>query len=598
MSRALRGRASSARGSARAPGDGELASFFLVSGESVKLDATDWRRPTAAAAAVLALALPPTAVSLRLVGPESPLLPSVVGGVWALKAALLLNSILLWLAPRLDTEEGARPLLAADPPGPASGPGDGESTLRLGTVTLIGLLTVALAVRLPELNAGMWFDEIRTLVEYMRMGPGEVLATYDSTNQHILYSLVARASIGWLGESALALRLPAVVFGVGSVWATWWLGRRLTSGREALLAAALLALSYHHVWFSQDARGYTALLFGSLVSTAFLVDMLRSTSLSWRLVGGYGAATALAIYTHPTAGALWIAHASVAGWLMLRSPADETRGARRTATAGLVLAASLTLLLYAPVLPQAVETLTAPTTPGAAVEWENPAWLVAESAAGLARGVPGGLPALAVGAGFFTVGLVSYVRRVPAIAAAMVLPAVLVLAAAVVRTHNLWPRFFFFSAGFGALVLVRGVFAAARPLGERRGRAAATGLTLALVAASAVTVPRAWGPKQDFRAADRFLEEARSPGDAVVALDMTDLPLRRYLGGRYTTLRTGEELSTVEASHRTTWVVYTFPVRLAGVYPELWRRLQEEYRKVAEFPGTVRGGTVVVVKRG
>ncbi len=105
---------------------------------------------------------------------------------------------------------------------------------------VIAVVLLGLGLRLPGLNQGLWFDEIQTLVEYVRIPMSQILTTFDSQNQHVLYSLSARAVASLTGESAWALRLPAVLFGTASLWATWWLGRQVAGWREGLLAAALL----------------------------------------------------------------------------------------------------------------------------------------------------------------------------------------------------------------------------------------------------------------------------------------------------------------------------------------------------------------------
>jgi hypothetical protein len=53
-------------------------------------------------------------------------------------------------------------------------------------------------------------------------------------------------------------------------------------------------------------------------------------------------------------------------------------------------------------------------------------------------------------------------------------------------------------------------------------------------------------------------------------------------------------LARIERAHARTWILYTFPTRLAAIQPELWKRLQTEYRPAAEFWGTVGGGNIVV----
>ena len=169
-----------------------------------------------------------------------------------------------------------------------------RSNLRLFIVG--AMLLVALALRLYGLNSGLWYDEILTSINYARMPFGEIIATYDSQNQHFFFSLLSRASTLIFGESAWALRLPAVVFGVASIWALYLLGREVGSETEALLSAALLTFSYHHVWFSQNARGYTGLLFWAILSSWYFLRGLREgRSRLWVL---YAGAAALGIYTH------------------------------------------------------------------------------------------------------------------------------------------------------------------------------------------------------------------------------------------------------------------------------------------------------------
>ena len=119
-----------------------------------------------------------------------------------------------------------------------------------------GLMLLGTVLRIIELNNGLWFDEIATLVEYVRKPLPEIVSHY-SRNNHLLYSVLAYATLNVFGEYPWTLRLPAVVFGVACIPALYALGTVVTSRLEALLAAGLLAVSYHHIWFSQNARGYT-----------------------------------------------------------------------------------------------------------------------------------------------------------------------------------------------------------------------------------------------------------------------------------------------------------------------------------------------------
>src|SRR5207244_247856 len=77
------------------------------------------------------------------------------------------------------------------------------------------------------------------------------------------------------GEQEWAVRLSAVLFGVATIPAIYWVSRFALSRCGSLCVAVLLASSYHHIFFSQNARGYTAYLFFSVLSSGLLVKGLK-----------------------------------------------------------------------------------------------------------------------------------------------------------------------------------------------------------------------------------------------------------------------------------------------------------------------------------
>src|SRR5215510_12901781 len=140
-------------------------------------------------------------------------------------------------------------------------------TSRRSWLTLAFLCLLALVLRLWRLDTDLWHDEVLTLLDFVRTPIGEIVTRFPAQNQHMFFSVLSRFSISLFGESPWALRLPSVMFGAGSVWALFLLGRRLLGAREALMASALMTVSYHHVWFSQNARGYMGLLFFTPLTT-------------------------------------------------------------------------------------------------------------------------------------------------------------------------------------------------------------------------------------------------------------------------------------------------------------------------------------------
>lgn len=554
-----------------------------------RLSGSGFARYGALALGLLAVVLPVSSPARWLASGDPHRLAELLAGLWLFKGLLLAHAVVLarWGKVPARREGGAllgSEALAASP------------VTRLETGIAAGIVALGLLLRLPALGEGLWFDEIQTLVEYVRLPLARIVTTFDSQNQHLLYTLSAHAAVAWFGESGWALRLPAVLFGAASLWAVWRFGRLVAAPREALLAAALLAASYHHVWFSQNARGYTGLLLWSLLASLCFLRLLAGRYRDGRgWTAGYAGAMALAVYTHATAALVALAHAAILLGLVARAGRGAWRGQARYPVAALGLAGSLSLLLYAPVVPQLVETLLAKPSGGVTTAWQSPLWLAAEVVGGLARGLPGGWIALGLGGLVVGAGMASYARQNRTVLAVMVLPPLATLAAIVALGHNLWPRFFFFAAGFGALIAVRGVFTVARALAPARGPAMATLVTAAGVLASGLTVPRAWGPKQDYEGAARFLERELGPADAAVVVDLTDYPYRRYYGRPWAAVTAAAELEAVEQRHARTWVLYTFPVRLAAVHPDLWARLTQRYQRVAVFPGTVGGGDIVIM---
>ena len=549
----------------------------------------------AALAALVAVGLPPDATARWLAGPDAPRLGSVATGFWIWKGLLLLHAIALaaWARSARDGATAA----PATPHGPDE-PGGRLEAQRAAWI-VGGLVLLGLGLRWIAVDQGLWFDEIKTQVRYVGQTLGTVVTTYDDQNQHLLYSVLARLASVALGEGAAALRLPAVLLGIASLWAVYRFGRVAATRLEGVLAAALLTVSYHHVWFSQNARGYTGLLLWTLLASAAFVRLLRNEERSrWSLAAWYGLTIALAMYTHLTAAVLPAAHGLIAlGALWARRGGRRPRPAPGPLLVGLGLAGTLSVQLYAPVLPQLAAVLLEPSLEGVTIAWKNPLWLVTELAAGLGIGVPGGAWILLPAGLIALVGLWSHGRRSFAETAVLWLPAVLTAIAIVALGHNLWPRFFFFAAGFAVLIGIRGVLEAARRVAPRHGTRIAVALVTLAALGSLTTVPRAWGLKQDYDGAEAFVEARRAPGDAVVMLDMCILPYREYRGKDWRTVDSADGLAGVEAAHDRTWVVYTFPTSLEALQPDVWARVRSGYREAARYPGTVRGGDIVVMVR-
>jgi hypothetical protein len=499
---------------------------------------------------------------------------------------------------------------------------------------LAGLTLAALALRLVALDQQLWYDEMLLAVRWAPLRLWEIVTTYTSQNQHMLYSVLARVAMDLFGEHNWALRLPAVLFGIATVPALYFCARQVASQGEGLLAAALLAVSYHHVWFSQNARGYTGLALWTVVTTYFFLRGMRERGLRPWL--WYGVTMALGMYTHLTMGFVAAAQFLVALWSLPRwrrgveTQAAEFGGKVRSgefkmqpntyyliqspvygATLGFVLAGVLTLALYAPVLPQVLaRTVGQHSSAAAQVQsaWTNPLWLVLETLRGLVAGAGGaaGYVVLPVAAFILLAGLVSYWRQSRYVVGLMVIPGVITAVVMLFLEHNLWPRFFFFAIGFGMMLLVRGAMVAGawvqakiqyrQDAGDSK-TAWGTGLVILMIFASAWSVRSAWiYPKQDFAGALQFVESQRQPDEPVALAGLAVFPYREYYKRDWPAVATHAELDSLRAPGRRTWLVYASPIFVESRQPEIWNAIRTEFEQVRVFRGTMGDGAVFVCR--
>lgn len=153
-------------------------------------------------------------------------------------------------------------------------------------------LLVAAALRLPELTAvppGLHYDEAANAILAGEIGRGERFPIFISsyTGKEALFFYLAAAVMRLTGETVFALRLTAAFIALLTIAATYWLGREMLADRRvAILAAALLAVSFWHLVFSRlGFRVISEPLLQALTAAA-LFRGLRRNQTRWFLIGG------------------------------------------------------------------------------------------------------------------------------------------------------------------------------------------------------------------------------------------------------------------------------------------------------------------------
>jgi hypothetical protein len=173
--------------------------------------------------------------------------------------------------------------------------------------------------------------------------------------------IVTRLWIGAFGESEAALRAPAALLGVLSIFLAWLLGRRLldpacrprrggfhrapddgAGARRALWFAGFVAASTYFTEYAQEARMYAALIAEGLgLSLLYLRWLDRNDRLS---LAAYALLAAVALHTQYFAVWILAGHGGHALWLWWRG----RRGGAAVPIRGFVIANVVAGLLFVP----------------------------------------------------------------------------------------------------------------------------------------------------------------------------------------------------------------------------------------------------------
>lgn len=153
-------------------------------------------------------------------------------------------------------------------------------------------LLLAAALRLPDLpNAppGLHYDEAANGILSADIGLRGDRPVFISsyTGKEVLFFYGAGGLMRLLGDSVFTLRLTAAYMGLLTVAVTYWLGREMLADRRvALIAAALLAVSFWHLIFSRlGFRAISQPLLQAL-TVAALFRGLRREQWRWFVLSG------------------------------------------------------------------------------------------------------------------------------------------------------------------------------------------------------------------------------------------------------------------------------------------------------------------------
>jgi 4-amino-4-deoxy-L-arabinose transferase-like glycosyltransferase len=160
---------------------------------------------------------------------------------------------------------------------------------RTAKILILSLTILAFALRVYQLDAkSIWFDESHSLnrasLDLLSIASGKEIwgdRVRQDTTHVPLYFFLLHFLIKLAGDSDFTLRFLSVIFGVLIVPLIYFMGKKLCHTRVGLWAALLATISPFYLWYSQEARMYTLLVFLGLLSVYCLLRAIDEDKVGW-----------------------------------------------------------------------------------------------------------------------------------------------------------------------------------------------------------------------------------------------------------------------------------------------------------------------------
>jgi hypothetical protein len=170
----------------------------------------------------------------------------------------------------------------------------------ISTVEICCVLTIfalAFLLRIHGITRGLSFDEITTAMYFVDTDSLlQIISTDHIFNNHIANSILAHFSQTLFGRSEWALRLPAFLLGLTSLYCLWFFARSTLGPLVAIVSMCSLAISPAHVFWSESCRGYAGMVLFTLISNWFYYKLFHRHSLVDSLL--FVLSSTIAIYFH------------------------------------------------------------------------------------------------------------------------------------------------------------------------------------------------------------------------------------------------------------------------------------------------------------
>jgi uncharacterized membrane protein len=179
-----------------------------------------------------------------------------------------------------------------------------DADRRTATLVLILLVVLGACLRIVGLGSqSLWVDELLT-IKAASIGGSMGVRDFLTNIQGPLHALIIHV-VGRYSTSEAALRAVSAAAGIAMIPVVYLLGREMVDRRTGLVAAGLAAVSPFAIWYSQEVRNYSLLMFLSAVAT---LAVWRIVVAHRRAQISYVVSIVLGLYSNLSAAFLWLAH--------------------------------------------------------------------------------------------------------------------------------------------------------------------------------------------------------------------------------------------------------------------------------------------------
>jgi len=150
----------------------------------------------------------------------------------------------------------------------------GNATYVLAGVTLLGA-----ALRLYHIDyQSLWYDELHSIIPTDPNNSLSSIIEYSKTDQPPLFFIYIHYVFVLFGYNELVGRIASAFLGLLGILGIYLLGKECEGKTAGLFAALLTAVSYYHIYYSQELRFYSMSFLFSVLSYFFFIRAFKQNN--------------------------------------------------------------------------------------------------------------------------------------------------------------------------------------------------------------------------------------------------------------------------------------------------------------------------------